>query len=652
MNYEEQRTGRLIGLFPFFLLLLAALGIGLILLLQQPELAVTSLVLILPLVLAAVILLVNRQINIGELVPAIYNKIHFSHLFLINLVIFTASLIVLISDVTRPLSYFILISVYTGLILLQILSRREGWSDWLIIFEIILLSLNLMWGVTLKYPLYFGDTDTLVHLNLTNTILQTGHVETYDVYYQHYPLYHIFTAIGSLITGLSLKTSLFVFMGLSWQAGIVFSYLIFKKLSDSRKLAAVACLLLASSSQLIFYSSYAIARSLAFVFLLFWIYLIFDKAQRDFRYLLLSFIAMAAMIMTHHINVLFVVPLLVLIYLCQRLVGRFRQNGLINPVFIYLLSICSISYLLWVASEMANATLPTTLRDLIRGDLLIGGDFTHGYGVSIILGAIYYSFVLLLGLLGLSSVFSYPRLNDKKRIAGIFALVGFFMLIIYVPSPVNLMRFSNTVLLDRFALIASPFVAFLMAYGLKFLYNMKLSWVPGFARSVSLIALPVGLVIIMTFFSQISTGNTKDDNNLPHTAMIDSPYFTDSELVSFTFLSEKGNGTIPIYADYETIRNDFSLGMFSNKNIIESGDINYIQNGYLTLRVSEMQRKKALTFSTDGSTNSSKTYRYRIDSINPEFDIFNNLKPQNEIYSDRDVKIYFIRNPGSLTTTP
>ncbi len=65
------------------------------------------------------------------------------------------------------------------------------------------------------------------------------------------------------VTGLSLKNGLFITIGIVWQIGIIFAYLIINKISRSSQFALVSCLLFASSATGMFYGSYAIARSLA-----------------------------------------------------------------------------------------------------------------------------------------------------------------------------------------------------------------------------------------------------------------------------------------------------------------------------------------------------------------------------------------------------
>jgi uncharacterized membrane protein len=147
-------------------------------------------------------------------------------------------------------------------------------------------------------------------------------------------------------------------------------------------------------------------------------------------------------------------------------------------------------------------------------------------------------------------------------------------------------------------------------------------------------------VSIMTFFSTVSTGNAQDNDNFPHTSIIDTPYFSSMEVSSFSFLNEKADSTVPLYADYQTKRNEFDLSNFETKYIIKGGDIRYINEGYLVLRIAELQRKQGLTFSPDGF--GADTYRYQIDSSNAESNIVTNLASTSRVYSNESVQIFYI----------
>jgi uncharacterized membrane protein len=645
MLVEKRSIKTIATLLPYLLLLVSGLGLGLTIILHRPDLTMASLIYVIPLILAAIILLLNKNANLGKLAwPSLAKGLHFPHLFLINILIFIISLIMLVSSVTRPLAYFILVSLFSGIILWQILVRRPAWTTTLIVIEIMLISLNLIWGVSLKYPLYFADTDTLGHLRLIDVILKTSHSQTYLVYYLNYPLYHMFNAIGIEITGLSIRTSLFIFMGLAWQAMLLLGFFVFRDLTNSSKFAAIASLLFGSSSQLIFYGSYAIARSLAFVFFMGWIYLIINKASRDNRYLLLSVILMVAMIMTHQINVILTIPLLILVYLCQKLVNRSQADYPIGLLFIYLFSVCTISYLVWFAPSLADSNLAGTTRSLFSENVNIRGDVTEGYGFSVIVGAIYYIFVLLLCFLGVRVLFEHFKFNTAKPITGAFALAGLFLLVVYVPGPLDLFPQSRTLMISRFNLIVSPFIVFLMVFGIHYITSYKAIYGTDRIRMLVLPVLSVGLVSLMTFFSAISTGNAQDCDYFPHTATIDTPYFTDSELSSFTFLYDYADSTLPLYADFQTMRNEFILNNFPVKRIITGGDINYITHGYITLRKAELKRKTALTF----SINQIDTYRYHIDPASPSTDFLSNLSSTDRIYANNGNEIFIVSNKKTI----
>ena len=642
MNNETSWTKSLKKWFPYLLLVIAGFGVVLTLVIHRTDLTVISLVIVVPMILAALILLFSRNTNIDKLVlPKYSGKINFTNQFLINTVILIITTILLVYDATRPLLYFGLISLYAGGILLQILTERLDWTDNLILSEIILLSLSLTWGVTLKYPLYFGDTDLLGHFYLINTIVTTGSTSMMSIDYIHYPLYHIFNAAGIEITVLSIRTAVFVMMAVAWQFGILFSFLLFKRLSGSAKFGLIGCLFFTSSSLIVQYTAYAIPRALALIFMMCWVYLVLSKASKDARYLFLSLIAMSAMVFTHHVNVLFVIPILILLYFVQMIIfKRSQPDKLINPLFICLFGIFAISYFVWASSSYSNSTLSESIRRLIQTDYNLEQNVTGGYGYSVLWGVIYYSFVLLLSILGLTIVLSHLKFTGRLLRAVIFALTGFVLLIIYIPGPLNLLKISSILPLDRLQFMASPFVLFLVVYGIYYIFQNDDVVVSTLTRRLLSNVIPVLFLIAMVFWGITGNGLAQDNDYLPDTRTIDTPYFTNSELLSFAFLDSNSNGALPLYADYQTVRNDFLLTNFPGKEVLQGGDISYIQQGYLLLRIGELQRKKALTFLATGWSDSS--YRYSIDPLNPSSDILINLEPITRIYDNSYVQVFVI----------
>src|SRR5512143_2766690 len=84
----------------------------------------------------------------------------------------------------RPTIYYVVIAGLSTLILIEILATEITNDKALIIIaQIILLALNLIWGVTLKYYYYSGFTDIFGHVGLAENLLQTGFVtDVFGVY--------------------------------------------------------------------------------------------------------------------------------------------------------------------------------------------------------------------------------------------------------------------------------------------------------------------------------------------------------------------------------------------------------------------------------------------------------------------------------------
>lgn len=637
--YLENRLKRISGALPALMLVAALGGFCLTLALRRYDLSIFSLVLVVPLAAAALFILASKKTEFAGF-SSFAPKPGFSILLALNLLFFSASVISLFLASSRPFSYFILIAACSGLLFLQIISIRPGWTDGLIVGQIVLLSLNLVWGTSLKYPLYFGDTDLLVHLNLINTIVNTGHVAAYNIDYLHYPLYHIFAAMGVEITEGSIRFLLFILMGLAWQIGTVFAFLIFLYISRSSKLSLTACLLYTLSSQTIFYGSYSIARSLAFVFFVCWIYFIL-KAGKDKRYFFLSLLALPAMIITHHLNVLYTIPVLALVYVCQLALGKFSHDRPLELLFVYLLTISAVAYMIWIAANMTGSTLPVTIRSMLsETGIKSGSTLTHGFGTSVIFGTLYYSFAFFLALLGIKRFIDL--LEQRSRFPGTFVLTGIISLVLYVPGFMYLFPFSDVLLTDRIILIVSPFVALLMAYGLDYLCRLKTNRTARFPQTTYRVLMPAVLLSATTFFSMVSIGNAKDTNYFPHTANVDSPYFTASELGSFSFLTVHADKTVPLYADYATTRNAYMLSAFEDRTIITAGQLPEIHGAYVLLRTGELQQKQSLGF-LPAIPEGIEIVRYPASQLIPEMSSLNNSAFANKIFSGNSVWIYLTK---------
>jgi len=221
-------------------------------------------------------------------------------LTLVFLFLYLVSLCLLFIAETRPFAYFCLVAVMAGLIFVEILGIKRGhnWRRAIILTQIVLLFLNIVFSVTLKFPLYYGGTDIPHHMAWINTIIQNGYVTSEMSYYQHFPLFHIFNTAGMLITGMQLKTSYFALNGLAFAIAIPTVYILVSNLTKDTRIPLAATLCYATSQSIILYGAYMVTRCMAFVLSMLTLYLL-TRQKSDLGFRILAILLIPSLILTH-----------------------------------------------------------------------------------------------------------------------------------------------------------------------------------------------------------------------------------------------------------------------------------------------------------------------------------------------------------------
>ncbi len=151
----------------------------------------------------------------------------------------------LLSQGDRPWYYFIFILVLYLSVFLQIFSENVNPS--LILAETFLIMINLIYSVTLNYDFYFGTTDILPHVFLSELTAISGHIIPASLSdYSYFPLYHILIAEASELLNISAKTSLFVVTAPIYAVTVVFLYYLFNYITNNRQISLLSCVLFSS----------------------------------------------------------------------------------------------------------------------------------------------------------------------------------------------------------------------------------------------------------------------------------------------------------------------------------------------------------------------------------------------------------------------
>ena len=631
---------RISNYYPLMLIAVGLTGIivtGIIL--GRSDLAVRSLVLVIPLTLAGSLLIYNSGSHIRLDLVTRCKRLRFGHLTMIFILSIIISIIILYINPIRQLEYFALVSLISGLIFLQILQSDSKVRILIILVEISVLLLSLIWGVTLNYPLYYGWTDILPHLYYIGTIVDTNHINGLGGNYTNFPIFHILISIAAQVGSLPIQTTLFIVMGLIWPIGIIITYLIFKNFVDSIPLVLIGCLFFALNAEVIQYGMYTITRSLAFIFYLYILLLLISPYKNQLKAVFLQIVFVIALVLTHHYTALLIAFIFILLFIITNYIVKTPREYRISGKFVFLYGAALFSYLVIVANIFTKNDLVSKLLSYSsEGTNTVGEVVTDPlHALSFIVNNSYAGILFFLSLLGIGYILM--KTKEKTRKDYILVLICLIPLIFYIPGQEYFLLIADVFLLYRFKLLLAPFVVFGMAIGVRYL----LSWIDVTKRSKGhshklMVSLCTVIVIGATFSSILSNSNSVDSDDLNYNN-VDSGYFSTPEITSMLFMHNNAHHSIPLYSDYYVIRDRYHLHDFDSLKILTSGKTSYIQEGYVILRVNELYSKGSLEFS-DGPYSLSETPTYA--------NIVFNLQREGAIYDNRAIKIYIIEDSHAL----
>jgi hypothetical protein len=192
---------------------------------------------------------------------------------------------------------------------------------------------------------------------------------------------------------------------------------------------------------------------------------------------------------------------------------------------------------------------------------------------------------------------------------------------------------------DRFMLLLSPVMAFIMGYGvhaaLRYPFRKKTS-------TYLTLIVTLALIGIFTFSSTTSSQNAPDCVDLWQNES--TRFFGDTDLVTFDFVEKNMPNGGTIYSDYFVARyfsprDHFqtadALGLkYYSSNMIKTEFIDSYA-GYVIFREGEYLKSKHLSF---GSFSNTDKYSYSPENYRQLLDSFNAL---NKVYVNRDNNLFW-----------
>lgn len=573
---------RLSKIVAFLIIIFAVLGSLVFLLKADARLFIKGVLFIcIPLLLPAIIAIYRPELFEFKAIciPDIRTLNFKRHVIFIGifLLLYIFSIYLVYPIENRTLTYFFLVSLMGGIILLEIFFFRTGL--WTILIQEMALLINITFSYTLKHSSPIFTTDIFFHMHLVEIIAKLGYFSGIMSSYENWPLFHIINSIGLILTNLEPSKSYFILSGLCFVITALFLYLIVNFVFKNIRLSLFTVLIYIFLRPVGFECMNMITRSSGYVFCILLLYLMIKKKNKV-RISFLSIFLIFPLILTHQTTLAYFLILLLLIYIIEYIITG-SNNITIGYLILFIISI--IAYWFFICGPIFDNWLHIFFSAkesiYIAASEAVDNENTI---FSTIMRLLDYSILLFISTIGAFVLLMQKPASFKT----VLSLVSVIVLPLIHPS---ISALFLSFLGYRWPIMISPFVAIIAAAGSYFLIykanNVYLKY--------------VFIVLILSFFlaSSAMTGYFTDFEDCQKLlGKTSRSYLSDSELNSFNFLiiNDIACNTLGDYVSASYLKN------YANSAGEASSDLVYESVGpstYLIFRDLEYRLSGVLYFS-------------------------------------------------------
>jgi hypothetical protein len=507
-------------------------------------------------------------------------------------------------------------------ILIEIVTSSIGISDKkiaIILLQIMFLSLNIIWGFTLKYYYYTGYTDIFGAVGLAENLLETGFVTDIFGVYKPFPLWHIMVDAFYLFSGISLPLN----KVLNVLCGIVFFvmppaiYLLSTR-SLGKRASLLAALIASFYPSMIMYGMYSIPRSIEAIFFVILLLLLYDQPNRQKYYLALFFVL--TIIVYHTASIPYILAILLVIYVLQKIFSKNNKEPMVTLKFLVTSTVMTLVYWGVFADRLIDALISNITSSALPGALTKS---VYVSPISEVFNYLQYSPTLLFVIVGVLLVVSYKIFNDRLKLLGIAALL---LIPVTFPGPLLLLnKLAGNFNLERFEEYA--FILFVLTAAVGFFYLYLKS--PKFMK-VALVAF-----FALWVFLSVSNDFVASDNPIVKRPFY-TAYLTEEEINAADHLYNITTGRI--VSDYVPVRYLNSARNAANTSMLIV-DLNATrlyqrQNDTILIRDGELNKRPLQLLTMGSGYINLGDYYFKDDKV---FDLLDNY---SRIYSTNSVSAY------------
>lgn len=601
--------------------LLGIIGITIPLLIGQNNLSLLGSYLAIPMIFAPIIYILHQNkdlINLTVTYRLLY-ILKISYYFCLSI-----SIMVLYFYNYRTNFYYFLVTIMSLIILLKILYVPSEKEVKIILFETMVLSLNVLWGVTLKYYYYFGLTDVFAHSWFIDNLITQGFVtETFNIY-KPFPLWHILCVFVHNITGsfFSPPKIMFFINGIIFSFIVPIMYLLSLKLLANKKMALLVALFTVFYPPFIVYGMYSISRSVIIFLEIIFIMLLLDYNNREKK--ILSGVIVYSIVLYHTVSIVFIFTILITCFIVYQAYISHRDSKFISTTYLTIIFTLTLVYWMYYAEALFESlvnyiALPTP-------NIIITN--VHMYtSIYELFNNIHYSFILFFLILG--SLWA-TKSNEISFIGRIFCILGLVFAALSFPGPALLLeKLSVNFNIIRFSQYSIVFIVVPMSVGFFKLY----------CKTKEKYKFYVIVAFILMVFLSISNDYTASDNPL-----VEKPFFTfyltKEETVAVNHISMVSNGYV--MSDDIIERYLFSSRYNDKSHVIEINPQNmtflrYNGSDILLIRKNELGKRPLRLYSSKSGNFEMSPSRRNLDYYFNDLSLWNELKNYNRIYNSGGV---------------
>ncbi len=545
------------------------------------------------------------------------------------LLFFSFSVALLYAFDVRQALYYVVIAAMATIILLEILRSKisQGKTN-VVLLQIIALSLNLSWGVTLKYFEFIGRTDILLHSSYVQDIIQLGYVTSAFDDYQPFPLWHILSAGIDMVSGEMFPTYkvMQIAGALAFALLPVFIYLICTRLLKEERIALAAALVISFFPDMVIMGTSTIASVIAQILTVFLLFLLLSG--KGFGKYLLIVPLTAGIIFYHSVSILFVLVVLLILYVLQTLFIK-KEDRFVSLWFIAFTALLTGVY--WelnagsiIQRLIRNATVDPSNAINLPTALLQNQPLNEMFN--------YLQFApsLLFILAGAFLLLSSKNYSSRVRV---FGLASLLVVWISFPGPLLLIgKLAQNFSIDRFADYTFLILIPVCAVGLASLYMRS----GKYGR-----AIVVGLFTLWVLLA-VSNDWVASDNPLVKRPFY-TFYFSGQEITGMDRLVTHATGILQ--SDYVPNRYYESSAYEPNTTILEvdSNNMTFVRGSpedVLLIRDGERVNRELRVAALDSADFIPKPEGDYFAYVTRDKGVWSTLPAYNRIYDSRAIRAY------------